>query len=236
MHEHRFFAEGPLRPHSALALSPEESAHVAKVLRLGLGDEITLFDGGGTEATARIAECSADGLTVEIGQAHRAPPPPPPAVHTLVPWLGQPQRLDWLIEKLTEVRVERVSVCRTGRARPERRLERWRRLAIAAAKQSGQAWLPQIEVSSDGVLSQAVGDELKILLSEKRGVPPLRELLPSDPPATLAIAVGPEKGVSEEEEEEAFRRGWRLASLGDHRLRTETAALAALVGVRLLRP
>jgi 16S rRNA (uracil1498-N3)-methyltransferase len=238
MHQHRFFAENPLRTGDALTLSPDESRHITKALRLGPGAAVTLFDGRGREATGVITEASPRAVQVAVRETKIVERGPRPALHLLVPWLNQPQRLDWLIEKITELGVQRVTAFRVEERTTLARVERWRRLAIAAAKQSGQAWLPTIDVTPDATPFQVTGVQTRILFSERAGVARLRAVLDNlspvgSPLETLALALGPEEGFEASEEREAADGGWRLASLGPTRLRSETAALAAVIGVRV---
>jgi 16S rRNA (uracil1498-N3)-methyltransferase len=235
MHEHRFFAESELSVGDEIALSPDEARHVTRVLRLGSGQRMVLFNGEGVEAEAQIAKTTHTEVMVEIRRRWVAATPPPPAIHLLVPWLKQPQRLDWLIEKAAEIGVTGIGVFGSPRGGETRRSDRWRRLTIAAAKQSGQAWLTRVDVIGEPLGAEPRAN-LRILLSEREGTPPLRGAVPSNPPERLALLIGPERGWSDDEIAEALRGGWVLASLGPSRLRSETAALAALAGVRVMFP
>ncbi|MBN1477662.1 16S rRNA (uracil(1498)-N(3))-methyltransferase [Candidatus Sumerlaeota bacterium] len=235
MHEHRFFAESELPVGGEIALSPDEAHHVTRVLRLGVDQRVVLFNGEGLEAEGRITKATPSEVMVEIRRQWVTPMSPPPAIHLLVPWLKQPQRLDWLIEKAAEIGVTQIGVHGAPRGGEARRSERWRRLTIAAAKQSGQARLTRVSVIGEPLGAGTVAG-LRVLLSERAGAPPLRQALPPDPPELIALLVGPERGWSDGEIAEALRSGWVAASLGPSRLRSETAALAALAGVRALFP
>jgi 16S rRNA (uracil1498-N3)-methyltransferase len=231
MHEHRFLCDGDLRAGVLIALPPGEAHHVVRVLRLRPGEEISLFDGEGTEAVGRIAAIRGGAVDVNILEA-RSRPRPAPAIALWAPWLKEAPRVDWLVEKAGELGVARLTVYGTPRGTGAKREERWRRVAVAAAKQSGQAWLMAIRATEEPLLACDPGKGSAILLSEKAGVAPLRDALPPEAPDTILLAVGPEKGISPEVESAAASRGWRLASLGPMRLRAETAAIAAVAGVR----
>lgn len=248
VHEHHFLSETALRPGQTVTLPPGESHHVAHVLRLGVGDTVTLFDGRGAVAAARICAIgppdargseSSDSRARRVGRVAveamvetvRAVDPPRPAVHLWVPWLHERSRLDWLIEKAAELGVEQLTVCAPAAGGGAKRLDRWRHVAMAAAKQSGAAWLMKIGAVPDLVVAPPPAADLSVLLSEKPAVAPLRSLLSSGALGHVAIAVGPPRGFGDQEKE-MIRLGWQRASLGPRRLRSETAALVAVALIR----
>ncbi len=231
MHEHLFFAETPLRPGAEITLDAGESRHIARTLRLGVGDALALFDAQATQAKAEVTQLQRGAVTVTVGECRESPPPPAPSVRLMVPWLRESPRLDWLIEKAAELGARRLSIHGAPRG-GAKRVERWRRLTIAAAKQSGQPRLMEVALADPDLPPIPPPRGLAVLLTEKQGAPPLREILAEREAEVVTLAVGPERGLSEDQERQAVAGGWCLASLGARRLRSETAALAALAVVR----
>lgn len=232
MHAHRFHTDLPLVPGASVALDPGEVRHVSQVLRLREGDPVTLFDGQGGEAEARLGAAGRRELNAVV-ESVREVEPPRPAIELLVPWMKQGARLDWLLEKAAELGTSCVRIYRAPAGRGEERAARWRRLTIAAAKQSGSAWLMRVEARGDVEPWGLTEARVKVLLTEKPRARLLKQSLPALL-AEVAIAVGPEEGFSVDEEAIALTRDWRWASLGPLRLRVETAALAAVAGVLVL--
>jgi 16S rRNA (uracil1498-N3)-methyltransferase len=214
----------------AMPLERDGQHYLRTVLRLALGDELVVFDGAGRQARARLA---ADRLEL-AGPVEVAPPPLPV---TLVVALLKGEKMDLVVQKATELGATRIvpaasarSVVRLEPAREASRVERWRRIAVEAARQCGRADAP--EVTPPAPLDQALAGSAaaaRVLLHE-RAAAPLRSILPART-ASVAVAVGPEGGFSPEEVEAAARAGWVIASFGDRVLRAETAAIAALAVV-----
>lgn len=226
-----FFAGAPDRG-VRLTLDPDDAHHATRSLRLGLGDRITSSDGNGAVAVCRIVDAARDAVVVEVEEREVRPPPSPRLALLLAPPKGE--RLAWAVQKLTEVGTDRIVLVESGRGvrrwsadRAARVVERVRGVAREAAKQSRRAFLPRVEgpLRWSDALGEAASRGLMVLLWEEaaRG---LADLLPEEPPDEIAVVVGPEGGIAEEEAREAERRGALLASLGTNILRTETAALA----------
>lgn len=230
MHEHRFFIDHPLSIGSSVYLPLEEAHHAVRVLRVGVNDQITLFNGRGCVTTAHVTIATQRQVEVEI-QAAEQIAKPQPLIHAHVPWLKQPQRLDWAIEKLAELGADAVGVYDLPKGRSEKRSERWRRLTISAAKQSGAAWLTDVIELTDPIVPV---EGMGILLSEKPDAPPLREVLANYSGPSITLCVGPEAGITEEMELAAQSANWKPASLGPQRLRSETAAVVGVGAVRSL--
>jgi 16S rRNA (uracil1498-N3)-methyltransferase len=206
-HRYRFFAASS--DGERAELSERDRRHLERVLRMRSGDLCEVVAGGRVHR-ARVAE---DGLELLEPLAGR-PTAPPVAV-----WLAQAgARADTAVEKLTELGVARIGalVCeRSKDARP--RLERWRRVAEAAAKQSGRDELPAIE--GPGAFGEVVGPEAIVLAAGGR---PLGELVGG---GGATLLVGPEAGFSDAELALARAAGAGVAGLGTPRLRSETAAV-----------
>lgn len=225
-----FFAGAP-EVGSRVVLEGDDARHAGRSLRLGPGDRITSSDGRGSVAVCRIVEADPRRVTAEVEERRVHPRPTPTLTVLLAPPKGD--RLAWAIQKLTEIGTDRIvlveaerSVRRWSGDRAERALDRVRGVAMAAAEQSRQAFLPEIEGprSWAEALEEAAARGPIVLLWEG-ATEGLTDLLP-DGPEDLAVVVGPEGGIGEEDAREAERRGALLASLGTNVLRTETAALA----------
>lgn len=229
----RIFSELALGPGPGLALPPAAATHVARVLRLGAGDPITLFDGSGTDFPARIVATGKRGVTVDVGPGITIDNESPLAI-TLLQGIGRGPRMDLVLQKATELGVAAVRPLQTSRTvvrlddeRTGQRLQHWRRILISAAEQCGRSTLPVLHPPAS--LADALAAE---------SATPWRFFLDPEAPAGLpagiagaratAILVGPEGGLSPEERARAVAGGWLGLRLGPRILRTETAPLAAL--------
>ncbi len=228
---------------AAVVLSAEESRHLRDVLRLRAGDEAFVFDGEGREFACVVAEAGGRGRGAREARLEvRAPVEPErpesPLDLTLAVGLLKGEKFDLVVQKATELGAARVVPVVTQRAdvrlRDERdaaaRVERWRRLALEAAKQSGRARLPLVETPAafaELVARPPQGDGLRLLFAE-RGGRGLDETVGAQavPPASVTALVGPEGGWDDAELDAARGHGWLLVTLGGRTLRAETAALA----------
>jgi 16S rRNA (uracil1498-N3)-methyltransferase len=216
-------------PGSRVRLSREETAH-ARARRLKEGDAVILFDGSGREASARVVRVLRAAVEVEVERV-RASPAPARDLSLLVAAI-RPERLSWLVEKATELGTSRIVLVETARTQSFRArtglVERLGRVARAAAKQSEQRVWP--EVTGPIALREALAFEPSVsrFFLHFGG----RDRLDEQPLTRAAVLVGPEGGWTEEETQAASGHGWRSARLPAGTLRTETAAIAALVLLR----
>lgn len=228
------FAEGG----AAVVLSDEESRHLRDVLRLRAGDEAYVFDGEGREFACVVADAGGRRDSARLEVRGRAEPPSPesPLGLTLGVALLKGEKFDLVVQKATELGVTLIIPVSTKRSdvrlRDERdavkRVERWRRLALEAAKQSGRARFP--DVAEPRAFETLMGDEPhpdspRLLFAERGGVGLDTLAAASQPPTNVTALVGPEGGWDDEELELARARGWTLVTLGGRTLRAETAAL-----------
>lgn len=227
----RFFVPHFSSVPGATTLPRDTSHHLKTVLRLREGMEIVVCDGAGGCCLCRIDHLDAKATRVQVLKSWQE-------VETalsiqLLQGLPHSDKFDLILQKNTELGVARFVPLRCERcqfslppAKEARKVERWRKIVTEAARQSGRSWLPQIE--SPQSLAQAVAEcesELKLVLWEEAHTP-LVEVLPSVPPASVAIVVGPEGGLSRQEIASAQAAGFVTVGLGPRILRTETAALA----------
>lgn len=234
----RVFSERPLGANREIALGASAAAHVGRVLRLGVGAELTLFDGNGGEYPATIVECRGTVLRARLGE-HRAIERESHLKITLAQGLARGERMDWVLQKATELGVAVLAPLATERSvvkldarQAEKRRDHWRGVVIAACEQSGRNRLPE-------VLSLAPFGEW--LATARAGV---RLLL--DPTASsglhtigtvpaVTLLIGPEGGLSPDERALALDAGFQPVRMGPRVLRTETAAIAALSALQALR-
>src|SRR3989440_1058054 len=236
----RFYAPPEAFAHDGarVVLSSEESRHLRDVLRLRAGDEAFVFDGEGREFSCVVSEAGGRGrAALEVRGRAEPQRPESPLELTLAVALLKGEKFDLVVQKATELGASRVAPVLTCRAdvRPRdereavRRVERWRRLALEAAKQSGRARVPTLAgpVAFDSFAAGAarVG-ELRVLFAERGGVglDSLSVEGESGPEAVAAL-VGPEGGWDDEEIELARSHGWTIITLGGRTLRAETAAI-----------
>ena len=215
---------------------PTNSARHVAALRLREGDEVRLFDGGGGEWRAELRRITRDGASARLlgwQDLERESP----LDTTLALGISSGDRMDFAIQKATELGVTRIqplattrSVVRLKGEREERRMTHWRAVAIAACEQCGRNRIPDIGPVMpvlDFVVSTSSG--VKILLS-----PDADKGLGEIPVARqVTLLVGAEGGLTEEERNDALHAGFVPVRLGPRVLRTETAPLAALAAVQL---
>lgn len=214
---------------ATIRLDPSESHHVARVLRRRPGDFLDVFDGAGREWSAVIESADPRGLVVRL-VSERLEPVEAPLRVLLYQSACRPDRMDWVVQKATELGVAEIHVRgeqrRTGHASAGRgRLERWRRIAVESAKQCGRTRVPLIDVTQGWPAPS--GDVLALILDERPDAPPIGDWLDGPPPPAVWLAIGPESGLSSEDVEGACGSGWRRAGLGPRTLRTETAGIVA---------
>lgn len=220
-------------------LSAEESRHLRDVLRLREGDEAYVFDGEGREFACAVRDAGGRKNPASLGVRERVEPPSAesPLELTLAVALLKGEKFDMVVQKATELGASRVVPVATKRAdvrvRDLRdaagRVERWRRLALEAAKQSGRARVPAVEEPQDfeRLVARPAGEGAPRLLFSERGGAGFESLTDETGarPASVLALVGPEGGWEAEELAQAVSRGWKLVTLGGRTLRAETAAV-----------
>lgn len=239
----RVHVPGPLRAGATLELGARTAQHLVRVLRLGPGMALAVFDGSGHEHAATIASVRDARVHVLVGEALKPAAESPLAI-TLAQGVSRGERMDYAIQKATELGVARIapllcerSVVKLDERQALAKLEHWRGVAIAAAEQCGRARLPLIEPPArlGEFLAANAGPagaaSLKAVL-----VPDARDGLAALPrPLTGAtLLIGPEGGLGEEEARLALAAGFRALRLGPRVLRTETAAAAAIAALQAL--
>ena len=206
------------------ALTGDEGRHAARVRRLGVGEELVVGDGRGGLATCVVVAVTADGLDLEVRSRRFVPAPVPRLV--VVQALPKGDRAELAVETMTELGVDAVvpwaaarSVAQWHGARGEKALEKWRRTAREAAKQSRRAWVPEVR-------EPVTRASATFVLHESASVPLAAVELPALD--ELVVAVGPEGGISDDELVRFEQAGAVAVRLGEPVLRTSTAGAAAL--------
>ncbi len=212
-----------------IVLDRDESHHVSRVLRLRPGDPLLVFDGHGREWQAVLVSADRDGATVRT--ISEAPGRVDPVLEVvLFQALCRPERMEWLIQKGTEVGVAAIRpfLARRSEVPPPsaERLRRYGRVALEAAKQSGRRVVPEVAGVLEIVPSPPHGTAALLLLPGA-GVPPLAAHLDAPRPSAVWLLVGPEGGLDPDEATTLETSGWRPAGLGPRTLRTETAGTIA---------
>jgi len=212
-----------------VTLTADEAKHLREVLRLKPGDEVSVFDGEGKEFRARVAQARRESAELDLDEEIAPASPESPLQIELAVALLKGEKFDLVVQKATELGVTKIVPLITRYAdiklRDEsdasKRVARWQRIALEAAKQSGRAVVPTIENPTlfESVLCPS---SPCLLFSEKDG----HGLTQTDTDVVTAI-IGSEGGWSDEELEQARAAGAQIVTLGGRILRAETAAITA---------
>jgi 16S rRNA (uracil1498-N3)-methyltransferase len=235
----RFYCPVPLATGQVLDLPPTAARHV-QVLRMQPGHTLTLFNGEGGEFTAEVQHMGRSDVRVVVGKHRDVECEAAIQVHLAV---GMPanDRMDWLVEKATELGVHRItplmterSVVRLSGERAEKKQAHWQAVAVSACEQCGRNRVPVIDVpeSLNAWLARQTpqAEVVHAVLSLHASTQPLNALR-ADAGAsktTWVLLNGPEGGLTDAEDAAARAKGFAAVSLGERVLRAETAALGAL--------
>ena len=230
----RFFVDRPDADFcGTIGLPPKAAHHAGRALRLAAGEIVALFNGSGRVWTGPV---SFDGKRAFVTIEEETPDDrESPVTMTLVQAQVTPEKMDWIVEKATELGVARIvlvpaqrSVTKLSGDRLEKRLEKCRETVRAACEQCGRNRLPEVVALSLKEAFALEGD-LKLILA-----PGAQRGMQTEKPRSVLFAVGPEGGFAPEELQAAEEAGWRPTLLGPRVLRTETAGLAAAAWINAL--
>ena len=228
-----YHSDLPDDPGASLRLDIEESHHVSRVLRRRPGDRLGVFDGKGTEWQAVIVRVDPGCVELRLDSKLDVPVEAPVRI-VLYQALCRAERMEWLIQKSTELGVAAIHPMATDLSETKppapAKLSRWHRIAMEACKQSGRRILPRI--CPLPALPEPPSDILAILLDTRDEAEPLGDLLQQHDPGEVWLTIGPEGGLTESESERWSRQGWCRAALGPRVLRTETAGIVAITIVQ----
>ena len=232
----RFYCPLPLVPGQVLDLPPTAARHV-QVLRMQPGHTLTLFNGQGGQFTAEVQHMGRSDVCVVVGEHSEVDCEAAVQVHLAV---GMPanERMDWLVEKATELGVHRITPLMTERSvirltgeRAEKKQTHWQAVAASASEQCGRNRVPLIDAPErlDAWLSRQTvqADVLHGVLSLHASTQPLNALRAKAVQKSWVLLNGPEGGFTDAEDAAARAKGFVALSLGERVLRAETAALGA---------
>ena len=214
-----------------MTLAAEEARHLRDVLRLKSGDEVYVFNGAGREFRCTVSSAARDSAELRIDAEVEPAKPESQLQLNLCVALLKGEKFDLVVQKATELGVTKVVPLITryadihvrDEADAAKRVTRWQRIALEAAKQSGRAFVPEISgpVAFQTFVNEAKNDGLYVMFSE-RGGGPFNSLSTSQ---SLTALVGSEGGWSDEEIDHAKARDFHIITLGGRILRAETAAI-----------
>jgi len=236
----RLFVSGALINGAELELDGDRARYLGKVLRIRVGDSISVFNGEGPEWPAIVTRVGKSAVGLELGESVDAGSESPLKIH-LVQGISRGDRMDFVVQKATELGVKRITpvlteygVVKLNSDRAEKRRDHWQKIASSACEQSGRTRLPLIDTPVPlknwlGAKPTAVDAEL--ILAPHASVS-LASI--SAPETKVCVMIGPEGGFSDNEYGDADVSGFKAVSLGPRILRTESAAIATLAILQFL--
>jgi 16S rRNA (uracil1498-N3)-methyltransferase len=234
MARRRFFAPPNAFHKQTVTLTGDEAKHLRSVLRLKIGDEAFVFDGVGHEFKCTVVQMRRDEVELDHCQEVEPAQPESPLSLTLAVALLKGEKFDLVVQKATELGVTSIVPVMTRNADihlrdvsdSQKRVTRWRRIALEAGKQCGRALVPEIElpVSFASLIAESEST-IRLLFVERGG----EQLRPGASAESVVAVVGSEGGWADEELTLARDAGWQLVTLGGRILRAETAAITVCV-------
>ncbi|MFC3552367.1 16S rRNA (uracil(1498)-N(3))-methyltransferase [Lysobacter cavernae] len=234
----RVHIDQPLRSGEEIALPEGPATHLARVLRLGVGDACVLFNGDGHDYAAQIIAQGKRELRVRIGEATPVMRESPLRI-VLLQGVARGEKMDLILQKATELGAAEFrplwsqrSEVKLDEARAEKRLTHWRSVAVAACEQSGRAHVPHVTAPASlaAVLDALPAGGLRMILDPEGEL--AFSTLQVDTAAPAYLAIGPEGGWSAGDREQLRAAGFTGLRLGPRILRTETAGLAAITALQ----
>lgn len=235
----RLFVSASLSNGAELHVEGEQARYLGRVLRCRIGDSIVVFNGNGGEWSASIRSISKSSVELIVGEQRETDSESPLRLH-LVQGISRGERMDFVVQKATELGVKRITPVLTDHGmvkldgtRARKRREHWQRVAESACEQSGRTRPPLVEEPIAlntwfGTADRSDSTELILKPGAQASLTSFEK-----PQFKLCLLIGPEGGFSDREHEDAEVAGFTPVSLGPRILRTETAALAAIVAAQL---
>ena len=235
----RFFVEEKDIKEDQVTIKGDEARHIVQVLRLKEKDKIKVFTGKGKEYSIEIKEAGKKEVIGKILKESRLNTEPAVEI-TLIQGIPKSNKMDFIVQKVTELGVKRIipvitqrTIVKLNEEKARARRNRWQRIALEAAKQSGRAIIPEVDEVTTFVqaLNNISEENLNLIPWEEEETTSLKKVLKpiTDHRVPITVFIGPEGGFTSGEVEAAKKRGALSVSLGPRLLRTETAGLAALV-------
>lgn len=240
MSNQRIYVEGPIKPGTSFTIQGDQARYISRVRRLRAGDALVLFDGSGVEFPATITAFAKESVDVQIEECISRSAESPLAV-TLVQGLSRGDRMDYVVQKATEMGVARIipvstdfSVVKLDDKRASKRVAHWRKVAASSCEQCGRNRLPHIDPPGSllRVLGEFREDPVSKVVLQPGATRSLRAVDIGD--GGLVVMIGPEGGFSSQELEHAGVAGFEAVGFGPRILRTETAAVAVLAAVQAM--
>lgn len=233
MRLNRIFCEGPLASGAEVRLPSAGAYHVARVLRMRAGAPLSVFDGAGREFQAEIVQIAGDDVMVKLGDQTPSTTESPLRI-TLIQGVSRSERMDWTLQKATELGVAAIapvlsarSVVRLDDKQAQKKQAHWRGIVVGACEQCGRARLPAVSapITLRDYLNTVRKEGLRLVLSPSApgSLAGLTSL-----PSKVELLIGPEGGLDDDELLAAQKAGFMPVRLGPRVLRTETAAVVAL--------
>lgn len=227
----RIYTSQTLCNTQTLVLEETASHHLSKVLRHQAGDALILFNGDGHQYPAHIQAIDKKRVTVNIDDVESPNTESPLKIHLGI-GISKGDRMDWILQKTTELGVTSVTPLLSERTefkvkgeRLEKKVKHWRQIMISACEQCGRNLLPQLAAPTTiPDWTTSVDAEVRLVLHHRSS----QRLLNSTSINSAALLIGPEGGLSEDEIVYAGQQGFSAMALGPRILRTETAPLAAI--------
>lgn len=232
---HLFYTPDIIPAATAYFLNEEESKHCTRVLRLAAGDEVSLIDGKGGLYSATISEAHPKRVILHINKVVTEYGKRNHYLHIAIAPTKNMERLEWFLEKATEIGIDEISLIITQRSeRKEAKTERLNKIITSAVKQSLKAYHPVLNevVNFNKFIQQPFGGQKFIAHCADGAKLNLRDEI--KPNGSYLILIGPEGDFSEKEIAEALQSDFKAITLGTSRLRTETAALEACFEINFL--
>ena len=233
----RFFVPRGSVKGTAITVSGDEAHHIVDVMRLKVSDSVVTFDGLGREYTGVITRADKHSLVIEVKSVRESESASRARV-TVIQAIPKREKIEYFIEKATELGVSVVSPVLTARTIPDwsdekkaSHVERWRKLAREASKQCGRLDVPEISKITgfrDLMAGITAKKEVKLIAALDYRAIPLKTALLDLNGAPVIIAIGPEGDFTPEEIEMAVAQGFRIVSLGPRVLKSDTAGLFVL--------
>lgn len=237
MTRRRFFAPPGAFTRESVRLDVDEARYLREVLRLKVGDQVYVFNGRGQEFQCTVEEARRDSSLLKVVSEIEPARPESPLQLTLAVALLKGEKFDLVVQKATELGVTAITPVTTkladirlrDQSDARKRMTRWQRIALEAAKQSGRTIVPEVgePVAFGQCVINTPASSVRLMFSERDGESLLSTI--NRPAEAVTALVGSEGGWSDEEINAARDAGWDVITLGGRTLRAETAAIAVAV-------